>query len=98
MISSCESQTLQCTDSTTIPNAKSKESNVSCCANKISNHQSTNESDCLQASIITNEKSIPLLSGLGIGLGLSSMPINIHPNIVPPTIPNVAHVKEFLKK
>ena len=61
-----ESQALQFTDRATIPNAKSKDGNVSCCADKISNRQSTNESDCLQASIITNEKSIPLLSGLGI--------------------------------
>ena len=79
----------------TIPNAKSKDGNVSCCADKISNRQSTNESDCLQPSIITSEKSIPLLSGLVIGVGLSSMPINIHPNIVPPIIPNVAHLKDF---
>ena len=93
-----ESQSLQFTNGATIPNAKSIESNVSGCGDKISNHQSTNESDCLQASIITNEKSIPLLSGLGIGLGLSSTPIDINPNIVPPTIPNVTHLKDFLKK
>ena len=45
----------------------SKESNVSCYTDKTSIHQSTNESDYLQALIITNEKSILLLPRLGIG-------------------------------
>ena len=45
----------------------SKESNVSCCTDETSFRQSTNESHYLQALIITNEKSILLLPGLGIG-------------------------------
>ena len=79
--STSESQISQWTDTTIILLSKSKESNVSCCTDKTSNHQSTNKSDSLQAPIVTNKISIPLLFGLGIRLRLSSMPINIHQNI-----------------
>ena len=62
------------------------------------NQQSGNESISSDSRNLSKEKSVPILSGLGIGLGLSSMQINMHQTVTPPLIPNIATIREYLIK
>ena len=75
-----------------------KESDLSSGTDTTNNQQSGNESISSDSRNLSKEKSVPILSGLGIGLGLSSIQINMIQTVTPPLIPSIATIREYLIK